>query len=231
MADQAGGAVIQPQDGFYDAFGNWVPNYNSPDVLPPPPTVGSAIGPGQYQPDASGNTVPDYSILNPANDPNYSTGSFQLTPEQQAQMSAGIASTAAANAAAPVPGASVPPPPPPPSLPNTSTDVPPLPPAPPPLTTSSIVAPPSMSSGPHVASSSSGFSGPSAPGAINFHPTTPTWARGLQRSPYAQAATSSGMSPFAGLGFQSEAPVDPEELKRRQQMQAGQMPAWAGPSF
>jgi hypothetical protein len=104
---------------------------------------------------------------------------------------------------------------------------------PPQLDAQSHIAPPNFSGGGRSFGGGGGFSppGPNNPGNVGgYRPLVPQWARGLQRSLYAQAASQGGMSPFADLGFSPEAPVDPEELRRRQQEAAMmQMPTWMGP--
>lgn len=72
-----------------------------------------------------------------------------------------------------------------------------------------------------------GFAGPRGPQGEGFRPSAPLWARGLQRSPFAKFMSNSaqGAALFGGFGMDA-APVDPEELRRRQEM-AAQMPQWA----
>lgn len=76
-----------------------------------------------------------------------------------------------------------------------------------------------------------GQSGPHAPGGFQgFTPQIPSWARGLQRSPFAQfqQARAPFAQPFVG-GFDQA--VNPDELRRKQQMQSASeqaLPAWMG---
>lgn len=115
----------------------------------------------------------------------------------------------------------------------------PLPPPPPSLPQEGLPVGPvggSFSAGPGAsafgraqgAGFSGGFSGPNQPGGGGFRPQAPLWARGIQRSPFMQFLARSGNPDLFGLRFQPEAPVEDEELRRRQELEAsGQIPEWA----
>lgn len=106
------------------------------------------------------------------------------------------------------------------------TPVVPLPPEPLPLPPEGLpVGPTEGFSGPGGSRTGAGFSGPRAPMGSGYTPITPLWARGLARSPFAKFMQGNAQNAALFGAFGPEAPVDPEELRRRQEM--AQMPAWA----
>lgn len=144
----------------------------------------------------------------------------------------------------------VPPPPPPPPVPPTETLPPPpvppvdqppvdpglptLPPGttlppPPPELMGQMPAPNYGMGGASNAGPRSFARGPMAPAALSGRPQIPLWARGLQRSPYAQAAQA--RQPFAPSQFgRFDDQMSDEERAMMEAQAVLGVPAWAGGS-
>lgn len=201
----------------------WPPDY----IAPPPPTFvggGKTPGGGVAYPVSTDPATGQYV------DPNTGLttgGTFTGTDTTAAPSLPG---PVAPPPPPPQTGPTPPPPPPPPVV-NTQPPPPPRPPMtppppPPPPVGGFTPNGPSLTSrgNPGMAS---GFGGARSPMASSFRPQTPLWARGLQRSPFAQFMQRNAQNPIFG-GFQSDTALTPEEeLLRRQQMAAqGQVPDW-----